>query len=63
MEHSKQFESDQKLLAYWYARKADAMTALDTANRQIEYLTKLTLGHQIHYKPEAPGYMDYGEDY
>lgn len=63
MEHSKQYESDQKLLAYWYARKADAQTALDTANRQIEYLTNLMLSHQIHYKPEAPGYSDYGEDY
>lgn len=61
MEYSKQYESDRKLLAYWLARKADAQTALDTANRQIEYLTKLTLGHQIHY--ENPGYIDYGEDY
>ena len=63
MEHSKQFESDQKLLAYWYARKADAMTALETANRQIEYLTNLMLSHQIHYRPDAPGFSDYGEDY
>ena len=52
MEHSKQYESDRKLLAYWLARKADAQTALDTANRQIEYLTNLMLSHQIHYKPE-----------
>jgi len=63
VEHSKQFESDQKLLAYWYARKADAMTALETANRQIEYLTNLMLSHQIHYRPDAPGFSDYGEDY
>lgn len=61
MEFNRQQEADQKLLTYWYARKADAQTALDTANRQIEYLTKLTLGHQIHY--ENPGYVDYGEDY
>ena len=63
MEHSKQYESDRKLLAYWLARKADAQTALDTANRQIEYLTNLMLSHQIHYKPEAQGFSDYGEDY
>ena len=63
MEHSKQYESDRKLLAYWLARKADAQTALDTANRQIERLTNLVLSHQIHYKPEAPGFSDYGEDY
>ena len=63
MEYSKQYESDRKLLAYWLARKADAQTALDTANRQIEYLTSLMLSHQIHYKPEAPGFSDYGEDY
>ena len=52
MEHSKQYESDRKLLAYWLARKADAQTALDTANRQIEYLTKLLkyLGRELPYE-------------
>jgi hypothetical protein len=63
MEWNRQYEADKKLLAHWLARKADAQTALDTANRQIEYLTNLMLSHQIHYKPEAPGFSDYGEDY
>ena len=63
MEHNKQYEADKKLLAHWLARKADAQTALDTANRQIEYLTNLMLQHQVEYRSDAPGYSDYGEDY
>ena len=46
-ERMTQQESDQRLLAYWLARKADAQTALDTADRQIEYIHELLARHHI----------------
>jgi hypothetical protein len=63
MEWNRQYEADKKLLAHWLARKADAMTALNTADRQIEYLTNLMLQHHIEYERPTPGFIDYGEDY
>ena len=63
MEWNRQYEADKKLLALWLARKADAMAALETANRQIEYLTNFILQHQIEYERPTPGFIDYGEDY
>lgn len=54
MERIRQYEADKKLLAYWLARKADAQTALDTANRQIEYLTNLILISQVELDNGTP---------
>lgn len=63
MEWNKQYEADKKLMAYWLARKADALISLDTADRQIAYLTELMLRHQVEYQHPIPGLYDYGEDY
>lgn len=39
MEKDKSITNDEKLMAYWLARKADALAALDCADRQIAYLS------------------------
>lgn len=56
-----QFESDQKLLTYWLARKADAQTALDTANRQIAYLSNFVTRGLVEPENEA-GWIERGNE-
>lgn len=39
----RQMESDRKLLAHWLEQREFAQKALDTANRQIEYLSNFMI--------------------
>jgi hypothetical protein len=39
-----QFEKDKNMLAFWLQKQEDAQRAVDVANTNIEYLTKLMAG-------------------
>lgn len=46
----KQYERDLAMLDYWQQQKLDAERAVQTAQRQIEYLGQLLVQHSLEDK-------------
>lgn len=51
--YHKQIERDRKLLAHWLEQREFAQRALDTANRQIEYLSNFLIRATVELPDEV----------